>query len=78
MMVIDMNWVPLAILAAWAVLGVIAPSRPGRHARHNLAFITRPAGPLKPSGEPNMTHRKKDAVYVPATLTEALKQEMAA
>jgi hypothetical protein len=40
----------LLILAAWALLGIIAPTRPGRHARHNAVFITRPAGPLNPDG----------------------------
>ena len=40
----------LAILAAWAVLGIIAPTKRGRHAEHNALFITRPEGPTNPDG----------------------------
>ena len=41
---------PWAILAAWAVWGIIAPTRKGRHAQHNALFITRPEGPTNPDG----------------------------
>ena len=40
----------LAILAAWAVLCIIAPTRKGRHAQHNALFISRPVGPINLDG----------------------------